>query len=61
MTIDEIVEDFLSLTQKDLLSQRFNLFLTSGQIQFLTLKGIESSEGTSNYLHTLIDNARKTN
>lgn len=58
MTIDEIIENFLSLAQKDLLSQRFNLFLTSGQIQFLKSKGIESGLGASNYLRSLIEIAR---
>ena len=59
MTIDETIEDFLSLAQKDLLSQRFNLFLTSGQVQFLKSKGIETGEGASNYLRSLIDANRK--
>lgn len=58
MTIDQIIEDFLALAQKDLFSQRFNLFLTSGQMQFLKSKGIESGEGASNYLRSLIDAAR---
>ena len=58
MTIDQIIEDFLILAQKDLLSRRFNLFLTSGQIQFLKAKGVESGLGASDYLRTLIDAAR---
>lgn len=61
MTIDETIEDFLSFARKDLLSHRFNLFLTSGQVQFLKSKGIETGEGASNYLRTLINNARNSN
>lgn len=57
-TIEEQIEKFLSLTQKDLLSRRFNLFLTSSQEQFLKSKGQESGLGASNYLRSLIDNAR---
>ncbi len=58
MTIDQIVEDFLALAQKDLLSRRFNLFLTSSQEQFLKAKGAESGQGASDYLRSLIDAAR---
>lgn len=58
MTIDEIIEDFLSLARKDLLSRRFNLFLTSSQEQFLKYKGQESGLGASDYLRSLIDNER---
>jgi len=58
MTIDEIIESFLIIAQKDLLSRRFNLFLTSAQEQFLKEKGIETGEGASNYLRSLIDQSR---
>lgn len=58
MTIDEIIENFLSLAQKELLSHRFNLFLTSAQIQFLKSKGLESGDGASSYLRSLIDTTR---
>lgn len=57
-TIEEQIEDFLNLAQKDLLSHRFNLFLTSSQEQFLKQKGGEAGEGASGYLRTLIDHAR---
>lgn len=60
MTIEEIVENFLSLAHKDLLARRFNLFLTSGQEQFLKSKGQESGLGASDYLRSLVDAARKT-
>ena len=60
MTIDETIEDFLQLAQKDLLSHRFNLFLTSSQEQFLKQKGEEYGSGASDYLRTLIDQARST-
>lgn len=57
-TIEEQVEYFLKLAQKDLLSRRFNLFLTSSQEQFLKQKGQESGEGASDYLRSLIDQSR---
>lgn len=61
MTIDEIIEDFLALARKDLLSRRFNLFLTSSQEQFLKSKGQKSGLGASDYLRSLIDSARSSN
>ena len=59
-SIDETIENFLSLAKKDLLSHRFNLFLTSSQEEFLKRKGEESGEGASGYLRSLIDSARQT-
>ena len=58
MTIEEIIENFLGLARKDLLSRRFNLFLTSAQEQFLKSKGHESGLGASDYLRSLIDDVR---
>lgn len=60
MTIDEQVESFLKLARRDLLSQRFNLFLTSSQLQFVKQKGEQSGDGASNYIRSLIDVARTT-
>ena len=59
MTIEEQIESFLKLTRRDLLSRRFNLFLTSSQEQFVKQKGEESGEGASSYIRSLIDSARK--
>lgn len=61
MTIEEIIENFLALAKKDLLSRRFNLFLTSSQEQFLKAKGQESGLGASDYLRSLVDAARNVN
>jgi len=58
MTINEIIESLLARARKDLLSRRFNLFLTSSQEQFLKSKGQESGLGASDYLRSLIDAAR---
>ena len=58
-TVEEQIESFLKLAQKDLLSRRFNLFLTSSQEQFLKSRGQESGLGASDYLRSLIDTARK--
>lgn len=55
MTIDEQVESFLKLVRRDLLSQRFNLFLTSSQLQHVKQKGEELGGGASNYIRSLID------
>ena len=60
MTIEEIIENFLVLARKDLLSRRFNLFLTSSQEQFLKSKGLETGLGASDYIRTLIDKARSS-
>ncbi len=59
-TVEEQIEAFLALAQKDLLSRRFNLFLTSAQEQFLKSKGLESGLGASDYVRSLVDAARST-
>lgn len=59
MTIDEQIESFLRSSRRDLLSRRFNLFLTSSQEQFVKQKGDESGEGASSYIRSLIERARK--
>jgi len=61
VTIEEDIENFLSLAKKDLLSNRFNLFLTSSQVEFLKKKGQESGDGASDYLRSLIDKAKEEN
>lgn len=58
MTVDEIIENFLHIARKDLLSRRFNLFLTSSQEQFVKQKGEGSDQGASGYIRSLIDVAR---
>ncbi len=60
-TIEEQIESFLALARRDLLSRRFNLFLTSSQEQFLKSKGKELGSGASDYLRSLIDSARTSN
>lgn len=60
MTIDEQIESFLKLARRDLLSQRFNLFLTSSQLQFVKQRGEESGQGASAYIRSMIDIARST-
>ncbi len=56
-TIAEQIESFLKLARRDLLSRRFNLFLTSAQLQFVKQKGEESGDGASDYIRSLIDQA----
>lgn len=58
-TIGEQIETFLALARRDLLSRRFNLFLTSSQEQFIKKMGEEKGQGASDYLRSLIDSARK--
>lgn len=60
MTVAEQIESFLKLARRDLLTQRFNLFLTSSQLQYVKQKGVESGEGASSYIRNLIDLARTT-
>ena len=54
-----IVKEFIDKTNKELLSERFNCFLSINQISFLEnmsrLNGINKSE----YLRKLIDDDRK--
>lgn len=57
-TIEQQVEDFLKLASRDLLAHRFNLFLTSSQLQYLKEMGQESGQGASAYLRSLIDQSR---
>ncbi len=59
-SIDVIIEDFLSQAKKDLLSRRFNLFLTSSQEQYVKKMGEESGQGASGYLRALIETARSS-
>lgn len=58
MTIDEHIENFLNLARKDLLSRRFNLFLTSSQEQFVKKMGEDTGLGASGYIRGLIDQVR---
>ncbi len=57
-TVEEQIESFLARARKDLLSRRFNLFLTSSQEQFVKTKGLESGLGASEYLRSLVEKAR---
>lgn len=61
ITIEEQIESFLKLARRDLLSRRFNLFLTSSQLQFVKKMGAESGEGASSYIRSLIEKERNNN
>jgi hypothetical protein len=55
LTVDEIVEAFLKEASKNLLSQRFNCFLSVSQVQKLEKAASKMGVNKSEYLRTLID------
>lgn len=57
--IEEIIENYLSRAKKELLSRRFNLFLSSSQIQFLTDKAKKENISVSELIRQYIDNAKE--
>ncbi len=58
-TVDEIIETFIKRAQKNILSQRFNLFLSPSQIQYLEKNATERKMNKSEYLRALIDKDQK--
>ncbi|MBI3887726.1 hypothetical protein HY310_01515 [Candidatus Microgenomates bacterium] len=55
LTIDEIVENFLKEAGKNLLSQRFNMFLSASQIQQLEAAAQKYGVNKSEYIRSLIE------
>lgn len=58
--IEEIVENFIKTVQDDQFSERFNLFLSSSQTQFLEKKATENKMNKSEYLRFLLDKDMKS-
>lgn len=57
--IEELVENFITFVQTDKLSERFNCFLSPGQIHYLEKKSKENKINKSEYLRRLIDEDRQ--
>ena len=59
LTVDEIVENFVKEAGKNLLSQRFNCFLSPSQIRYLGAVSQKVGVNKSEYLRRLIEADRK--
>ncbi len=58
LTIDGIIEEFIALAQKDMLKERFNLFLSESQTQYLDEISKKEEMNKSEYIRALIDRDR---
>lgn len=58
--IEEIVENFVKHVTEDQFSERFNLFLTPTQVQYIEQKARENNMNKSEYLRFLLDRDMKT-
>lgn len=56
--VEELVENFITLSNKEFLSERFNCFLSPSQIQHLEKRSKEEGISASEYLRELIDKDR---
>ncbi len=56
-TIDEIIENFLKKAKKELLKERFNLFLSPNQLSRLRTQATKHSLTASEFIRQLIDKA----
>lgn len=59
-TVEEVVEEFIKRCQKRQLTERFNLFLSPNQVQFLEKSSAEKKVNKSEYLRSLIDKDQKS-
>ncbi len=59
LTIDEIIEDFVAKVNKNILTERFNCFLSPAQTSHLQSKSISEGINMSEYVRELIDRDRK--
>lgn len=59
LTIDEIVEDFVAKVSKNILTERFNCFLSPAQVQYLQSASSVQNINMSEYVRELIDRDRK--
>lgn len=57
--IEEIVENFINFVKKGQLSERFNLFLSPSQLQYLEKKAKEEKVNKSEYIRNLIEEDKK--
>lgn len=56
--IEEIIENFLTRARKELLSRRFNLFLSPSQTQYLTETASRENVSVAEIIRSLIDSSR---
>lgn len=59
-TVEEIVEGFIKRAQKNILSERFNCFLSPAEVQYLESAAKERKMNKSEYLRGLIDKDQKS-
>jgi 3-methyladenine DNA glycosylase/8-oxoguanine DNA glycosylase len=59
LTIDEIIEDFVAKVSKNILTERFNCFLSPAQVHYLQSQSLSKNINMSEYVRELIDRDRK--
>lgn len=58
MTVEQQVEEFVAQAKREKLNQRFNLFLSSAQVEWLENESNQRNVGKSELLRELIDGER---
>ena len=58
-TVEEIIEEFIKRCQKRQLSERFNLFISPNEVQYLEKTAADRKMNKSEYLRSLIDKDQK--
>lgn len=58
--IEEIIDNFIKTVEDDQFSERFNLFLSPTQSQYLDKKALENKMNKSEYLRFLLDRDMKS-
>ena len=59
LTIDETIEDFVAKISKNILTERFNCFLSPAQILHVQSRSLSENINMSEYIRELIDRDRK--
>ncbi len=57
--LEELVQDFIKMVRQESLGERFNMFLSSRQIEFLDKASKDKGLNKSEYVRMLIDNDRR--
>ena len=60
LTIDEMIEDFVAKVNKNILTERFNCFLSPAQVSHLQSRSLAENINMSEYVRELIDRDRKS-
>lgn len=58
-TITDIVANFVHQAGEDQFSERFNLFLSPGQVDYLEKRSVQENMNKSEYIRSLIDEDKK--